>query len=367
MRRSTLTAAAIAILAIVAFIVAMLVQRPATGPGPGPASPTPVAASPTPPATASPAVSPTASPRALRPFTGVVPISLLGPTTLAPDRGRIAYLTAAGELAVLDAGSEQPRVMRRPQDGFLIELDPHGLRGDTLVFLETRTDGQRTDARAMRVDLATNTVTTLDDYSGPYLGGGDTWRPRAPVTNGRDIAWIRVDDERPPFGVHVVLSRSGATGTILSSGSSAAWIDLDDQGRVLISTLIGEGEVAELVLWQDGASTPLGTRPSGEGGPAVFVGEKAFWQRGTGIVARSEGGELIEVGREVRPVEFVACGAAGAVGRYLLLYCYPGIEVALLDPVSAERFELPGINHVAGARAVAWREGSQWWLGTIAP
>lgn len=335
-------------------------------------TPTVVVPSPTtatvPPIASPPTGSPDVSPRALRPFTGVVPIALQDSIMFAPDRGRVAFVNDARHLVALDAGARSPRLGVIPRDGFFIELDRHGLRGDALVFRDTRTDGGRTDMRIRRADLATAAITTLDDHSGPFLGGGDTWRPRAPITNGRDVAWIRVDDERTPFGVHVVLSRAGAQGAVLHSGTSAAWIDLDDRGRVLISTLIGAGQVAELVLWHDGARTPLGTRPSGEGGPAFFVGDRVFWQTGSGIVARSEGGELIEPGGPTRPVRYPDCGASGATGRYLLVHCGSGtVSTFLFDPATGDRLPLPGVGHAAGSRAVVWREGTQWWLGTIAP
>lgn len=316
-----------------------------------------------------------ASPRALRPFTGVLPIAALPQTFSAPDRGRIAFITAQGELAVLDAAGGTPRVVRRPQDGFSIDLDAHGLHGDRLVFIETRTQGQRTDARVLEMDLRGDSITTLDDFSGPFLGGGDTWRPRAPITNGEDVAWVRVDVEGAPFGVHVVLRMPVQGGPrVIHSGTSALWIDLaaagpvDADARLLISTLIGEGQVAELILWQGGiGATPLGSRPSGEGGPAVFAGDHIFWARGPGIVRNITSGELIGPARDVKQID-LGCAFIGASSRHLLADCsdQSARRTSLIDPVSGERFELPGTDHRAGARAVVWAEGAQWWLGTIA-
>ena len=318
-------------------------------------------------ATSSPSAAPTQSPPVPPPFASVVPLPAQ-PVYIAFDRGRVAYIPETGELIVLDVATGAARTVHRPQQGWHLELDVDGLRADTLVFLESRTDGQRTDGRVRQVDLRSDVVTTLDDFSGPFLGGGDTWRPRAPVTNGVTTAWIRVDQDRAPFGIHVVLQLPVQGGPrAIDSGTSAVWIDLDDRNAVAISTLITSDHVAELVLWQDGRRTSLGTRPSEEGGPAHFVDGGVFWQQGPGIVIHVETGAHIVQGTGVKAIDFSGCGITGTTQDHLVVLCQSG--AALLRPTTGVRTPLPpGTAHRGVGRAVVWRGvGTQWWLGILPP
>lgn len=325
--------------------------------------------------TALPTPSPSANPRSVRPFDRVLTIAIPGePSFIAPDRERVAYVAAAGDLVVVDVATGATTKVYTPQQGWHLDLDPHGLRGDRLVFGETRTDGQRTDVRVLSADLRGSGATriqTLDDASGPFLGGGDTWRPRPPVTNGTLVAWIRVDQDRSPFGIHVVLQLPVQGGPrVIQSGTSAVWIDLDGAGRLAISTLITAGDRAELVLWRDGQRTSLGVRGSPDGGPARFVGDRVFWAVGPGVVAQTERGQLIAAGGATQDVEFRGCALTGATMAHLALACGTGTSgtFTLLDPASGARGDaIPTFQLVAGPRAAVWREGSQWWLGTLAP
>ena len=320
------------------------------------------------PATSGPAASaspaPSAAVRQLRPFERVVPVAIPGdPPYVAPDRERVAFVGADGALNVLEADGQTKKV-HTPQQGWHLELDPHGLRGDLLVFRETRTDGQRTDARIVKVDLRTGLAATVDDFAGPFLGGGDTWRARAPITNGSDILWIRVDDSERPFLVSVGFVRGTAAPAVLSAGSSAVWIDLDDTGRVLVSTLITPDQLAELVVWREGQRTPIATRPSGDGGPAVFVAGRIFWATGPGIVRPIVSGALIDAGGVSQAID-LACGLFGNTARYLAIGCQ-GPGVTLVDAATGDRIVTAFGRH-AGARAIAWPEASQWWLGILPP
>ena len=319
----------------------------------------------TPAVTASPTAAATGPTRQLRPFERVVPVAIPGdPPYVAPDRERVAYVGADGALSVVDVGTGQTRKVHSPQQGWHLELDPHGLRGDLLVFRETRTDGQRTDARIVKADLRTGLATTVDDFAGPFLGGGDTWRARAPITNGSDILWVRVDDSERPFLVSVGFVRGAASPAVLSTGSSAVWIDLDDTGRVLISTLITPDQVAELVVWREGQRTPIATRPSGDGGPAVFVAGRIFWAIGPGIVRPIVRGALIDAGGVSQTID-LDCGLFGNTLRYLVIGCQ-GAGTTLVDGATADRI-VAGVGQHAGSAAVAWREGSQWWVGILPP
>lgn len=337
-------------------------------------SPTPAPSETTTP-TEIPSASPRPTSRSVRPFDRVLTVAIPGePVFIAPDRERVAYVAAGGDLVVVDVASGASTKVHTPPQGWHVEIDRHGLRGDLLVFSETRTDGQRTDVRVLRADLrdaAVARVQTLDDYSGPFLGGGDTWRPRAPVTNGTTVVWVRVDQERTPFGIHVVVQLPVQGGPrSIRSGTSPVWIDLDDAGRLAVSTLITAGDRAELVLWRDGQVTPLGTRASPDGGPVSFVGDRVFWAIGPGIVAQIERGQLMAVGGAAQDVEFLGCGLAGATTRHLALVCGTGTSgtSTLLDPLSGSRGDaIRTFQLVAGPRAAAWREGSQWWLGILAP
>lgn len=318
-------------------------------------------------ATAGASPAPSAAVRQLRPFERVVPVAIPGdPPYVAPDRERVAYVGADGALSVVEVGTGQTRKVHSPQQGWYLELDPHGLRGDLLVFRETRTDGQRTDARIVKVDLRTGLATTVDDFAGPFLGGGDTWRARAPITNGSDILWVRVDDSERPFLVSVGFVRGAAAPAVLSTGSSAVWIDLDDTGRVLISTLITPDQVAELVVWREGQRTPIATRPSGDGGPAVFVAGRIFWAIGPGIVRPISRGALIDAGGVSQTID-LDCGLFGNTVRYLAIGCMSGGPgVTLVDGATGDRIVTAFGRH-AGGRAVAWPEATQWWLGILPP
>ena len=356
---------------VLAFIASLLlascVGNIAT-PTASPAATTPAPTSSSP-ATSSPSVAPSQSPRVPPPFTSLVALPAQ-PLFIAFDRGRIAYIPETGELVMVDIATGAARTVHRPQQGWHLELDVDGLRADTLVFLETRTDGQRTDARVRQLDLRFDAMATLDDFSGPFLGGGDTWRPRAPVTNGVMTAWIRVDQDRAPFGIHVVLHLPVQGGPrAIDSGTSAVWIDLDDRNGIAISKLISSDHEAELVLWQDGRRTPLGTRPSHEGGPVFFVDGGMFWQQGPGIAAHVETGAHITVPRGVaKAIDFPGCGISSTTPQHLVLLCRDG--AALLRPTTGVRTPLPpGAAQRGAGSAVVWRgEGStQWWLGILPP
>lgn len=342
---------------------------------PSPSPTPPPSATTTPTATAVPRSSPSATPRSVRPFDRVLTIAIPGqPSFIAPDRERVAYVATGGDLVVVDVATGATTKVHTPQQGWHVELDPHGLRGDLLVFSESRTDGQRTDTRVLSADLRGATVTrvqTLDDYSSPFLGGGDTWRPRAPVTNGTILAWVRVDQDRSPFGIHVVVQLPVQGGPrAIQSGTSPVWIDLDDAGRLAISTLITAGERAELALWRDGQRTSIGMRGSPDGGPARFIGDRLFWGLGPGIAARIERGQLITIGGAVQDVAFPGCAWTGATARHLAIGCEPGPSgtFTLLDPLSGTRGDaIASFQLVAGPRAAVWREGTLWWLGILAP
>ena len=365
----------------VLFLLVSIVLSACVGPTavPGPSTTLPAGAPTVPastPSASSPAtLSPSAAPRSVRPFERVVALpGLTDGTFFAVDRDRVAYIATTGELLAVDVASGVTTRVHAPQQGWHIELDPHGLRADLVVFIESRTDGQRTDARVLSADLRGTAVTrvqTLDDYSSPFLGGGDTWRPRAPVTNGTVVAWVRVDQDRSPFGIHVVVQLPVQGGPrVIHSGTSPVWIDLDDSGRLAISTLITAGDRAELVLWRDGQRTSIGMRGSPDGGPARFIGDRLFWGIGPGIAARVERGQLITVGGAVQEVAFPGCAWTGATVRHLAIGCGTATSSssALLDPVSGVRGDAIAASQlVAGPRSAVWREGSQWWFGILAP
>lgn len=314
--------------------------------------------------TAAPVASPT--PRQLRPFERVVPISVVGESIyVAADRERVAYVGATGELNIVDVAARQTKKVHTPPPGWHVDLDPHGLRGSTLVFRESRTDGQRTDVRIGRIDLRSEQLTTLDEFSGPFLGGSDNWQARAPITNGVSVAWVRVDDDRRPFGIHVVLQLAvqGAPRAI-QSGPSAVWIDLEDSGRVLISTLISPDQLAELVVWRDGERTSLGTRPSADGGPAVFVAGRVFWGVGPRISRPSLQGALIDLSGRSEALD-LGCSWFGETERYLVIGCQ-GAGTTLVEALTGAR-TITGFGQFVGRAAIAWREGGQWWLGILAP
>lgn len=335
------------------------ITTPTSSPAATSAAPTPTAAS-----TATAPVSPT--PRSIRPFARVQRITLTGdPEQVAPDRERIAYVASSGELNVVEVATGQAKKVHTPQQGWHLDLDPHGLRGDALVFRESRTDGQRTDVRIMRIDLRTGVATTLDDFSGPFLGGGDNWQARAPITNGVSAAWIRVDDGGTPFGIHVVLQLAVQGGPrTIQSGSSAVWIDLDDADGVAISTLITPDQVAELVVWREGQRLPIASRPSAEGGPAVFAGGSVFWGIGPRIVRPVLRGALFDVNGRSRALD-LGCSWSGNTARYLVIDCQ-GAGTTLVDAQTGDRIVTEFGRH-PGSSAIAWREGAQWWLGILTP
>lgn len=332
-----------------------------SAPSPSPSAPPSATATPT--ASAAPSSGPPA--RQVRPFVRTQAIAIAG-EPIASDRARAAYVGTGGELRVVELATGAQKTMHTPQAGWHLGLDPHGLRGATLVFSEGRTDGQRNDVRVMRLDLVTGMVRTLDEFSGPFLGSGDTWRPRAPVTNGSDVLWVRVDETERPFLVSVVLGRAGVAPVVVAKGQSAVWTDLDDAGRVAVSTLITADQVAELIVWHDGRATSLGDRPSRDGGPAAFVGGRVFWAIGPGVARPITSGALLTLTREARALD-LGCPYIGHTARYLLLTCGSGTPT-LLDPLGDERITLP-VSPLAYAadEAIAWREGSQWWLGILAP
>lgn len=333
------------------------IATPSSSPAATTSAPTAV-----PTATASP--SPTL--RQLRPFERVVTIPIAGDSSyVAPDRERVAYVATTGELNVVEVATGLTKKVHTPQQGWHVDLDPHGLRGDTLVFRESRTDGQRTDARIVRIDLRFGQLTTLDDFSGPFLGGGDNWQARAPITNGVSVAWIRVDDDRSPFGIHVVLQLPVQGGPrAIQSGTSAVWIDLDDADRVAISTLITPDQLAELVVWREGQRTPNATRPSADGGPAVFVAGRVFWGLGPRIVRPVLQGTLIDASGRSQTLD-LGCSWSGNTARHLVIGCQ-GAGTTLVDAETAAR-TITGFGQHVGSFAIAWREGTQWWLGTLGP
>ena len=321
------------------------------------------------PSTSAPPASPSAAARSIRPFDRVV--ALAGPadtTHAAVDRDRVAFVEGTA-VTLVDVASGQKRNVHQVTPGWSVSLSSRGLRGDLLVLTETRTDGQRTDGRAIRVDLRTNARVTLDEWSGPYLGGGDTLSADPPITNGTDVVWTRITADVQPFAVELVLGRGTADPQVVSRSTSAAWADLHDDGRIAISIFITRGDQADLAVWQDGQLTRVGTRGIPDGGPARFVGDRLFWAIGPGFVARIERGQLITLGGAIQDVAFPGCGWTGATVRHLALAC--GNTTApwtLLDPATGARGdEIPAFGLYAGPRAVAWREGTQWWLGILPP
>lgn len=321
--------------------------------------------------TASPAVPPSPTPRSLRPFDRVIAISGMPEVTfVAVDRERVAFIDGM-DVRVVELATGQQRSVHQVSPGWTLSLSPRGLRGDTLVFGETRSEGQRTDGRAIRIDLRTNTRVTLDEWSGPFLGGGDTLHADPPITNGTDVVWTRITADRQPFAVELVLARGTAAPRVVSTSTSAAWADLHDDGRIAVSTFITGGDRSELVIWRDGQVAPVGTRGVPDGGPARFIGDRLFWATGPGFVARIERGQLITLGGVAEEVAFPGCSWNGATARHLVIACGPlptGTSTwSLLDPVSGARDAIPAVHLVGAPRAAAWREGTQWWLGILAP
>lgn len=341
-------------------------------PSPSPASATP--ATTTPVATPIPSPSPSPTPRTVRPFDRVFPLAGIGDETFfALDRERVAYIEGSEgkTLNVLEVATGRKRTVNQASPGWTLTLSPRGLHGDTLVFGERRSEGQRTDGRAIRIDLRTNARVTLDEWSGPFLGGGDTLHADPPITNGTDVVWTRITADRQPFAVELVLARGATALRVVSTSTSAAWADLHDDGRIAVSTFITRGDQSELVIWRDGQVTAVGTRGSPDGGPARFVGDRVFWASGPGFVARIERGQLITLGGTVQDVGFPGCAWNGVTARYLALVCGPSPSgtsvISLLDPATDRRDTVPGSFLVAGPRAAVWREGTQWWLGTLLP
>lgn len=338
-------------------------------PSPSPASP----GTTVPTSTASvPAASPSPTPRSVRPFDRVIAIPGVPDVTfVAVDRDRVAFIEGTA-VKVVELATGQQRSVHQAGPGWRLSLSSRGLRGDALVVGELRSEGQRTDGRAIRIDLRADTRLTLDEWSGPFLGGGDTLHADPPITNGTDVVWTRITADRQPFAVELVLARgSTAAPRVVSTSTSAAWADLHDDGRIAVSTFITGGDRSELVIWRDGQITPVATRTTPDGGPARFIGDRLFWALGPGFVARIERGQLITVGGVVQDVTFPGCSWNGATARYLSIACGPspsGTSTwSLLDPVSGARDAIPAIQLVAGHRAALWREGTRWWLGILGP
>lgn len=342
-----------------------------SAPSPSPATVPPAAATPTPTASA-PSASPTATPRVVKPFVRVVPVSLPD-TGFAVDRERVAFLEGpvdARRVDVVDVATGQRSTAYTASSGWRVDLSPRGLRADTLVFTERRSEGDRTDGRVVRIDLRTRTTTTLDEWSGPFLGGGDVWNPEAAITNGTDALWIRITSERAPWAVDLLLASAGRHPQVLRTSASATWADLDDAGRVAVSTLISTAERAELELWTAGNFASLGARPSADGGPVRFVGDRILWAVGSGIVRRIDRVQLVAADRSITDVDTGSCDWLGVAGRYLTIGCGTGAARSqlLLDPATGTRGDaIATFNLVGAARAALWREGSQWWLGMLAP
>ena len=364
-----------ALLVCIAIVLEACVGQ-TSAPSPSPASATP--ATTTPVATPIPSPSPSPTPRTVRPFDRVVALPGLGDETFfALDRERVAFIEGTDgihgkTLNVLEVATGRKRTVHQTSPGWILTLSPRGLRGDTLVLGERRSEGQRTDGRVIRIDLRANTTVTLDEWSGPFLGGGDTLHADPPITNGTDVVWTRITADRQPFAVELVLARGATAPRVVSTSTSAAWADLHDDGRIAVSTFITRGDRSELVIWRDGQVTSVGTRGAPGGGPARFVGDRVFWAIGPGFVAPIERGQLITIGGTVQDVEFRGCSWNGATARYLVIACGPsptGTSTwSLLDPVSGVRDAIPAVQLVVGAaRAVVWREGTQWWFGTLPP
>lgn len=312
---------------------------------------------------------PTASPRQVRPFDRVVPLALPPELGAAVDRDRVAF-TDVGGLHVLEVTTGQRRSVYPIPAGWSIELSPRGLRGDTLVFGLTRIEGQRTDGLLLRLDLRTNAVATIDEWSGPFLGGGDGWRPQPPVTNGSDTLWIRVTAEAQPFAAEVMLAAGNDRPRRIWTASSVVWADLHDTGRVAISTFITQRDRAELVYWTAGAISSAGDRPSPDGGPVQFIGNDVFWGEGPRTVRDITAGELVGPTGARRRIDLQPdCGWVGGTSRHLHLVCRASQSgsAVLLDPLSGVRDAIPTPLLMASHGAALWREGTQWWLGTLAP
>ena len=356
----------IAPLASVAVVLGACVGQIST-PSPSPALATPATTA----LAATPSASPSASPRLVRPFVRAVPVALPADTGAAVDRDRIAFVEAGG-LHVLEVATGARRSVHRLTPGWNFDLSTRGLRGDVLVFGETRFEGQRVDGRVIRVDLRTGTATTVDEWSGPFLGGGDGWRAQAPVTNGTDILWIRVTAEAQPFSAEVMLAPPGGVSRTIWTARSGVWADLHESGRVAISTLITQRDRAELVYWSAGALSSAGDRPSPEGGPVRFVGRSSevFWGEGPATVRNITTGELVGPAGARRRIDLgQECGWLGVTASHLHLTCGTGqsVTAVLLDPTSGARDAIATFQLLAGHNAALWREGTQWWIGILAP
>jgi len=349
---------------VVALLLAACTST-VTVPSPSPAA-TPVTT-----ATPTATPTPTASPRQVRPFERVVTIPTPAEQTyIAVDRELVAFVEGSA-VSVVEVGTGQKRGVYQATPGWSVALSPRGLRGNTLVILESRTEGQRTDGRAVRFDLQANTRTTLDEWSGPYLGGGDTLVPEPPITNGTDVVWIRITDEIRPFAVDVVLARGAAVPRVISTNASPKWVDLHDDGSIAVSMLTTTDGRAGLALWRDGQVTSLGMRASHEGGPARFFGDRVVWAGNPGFVERVTSAQLIAVGGAVQAIDLGGCWWIGATLRHLAVGCGTGTSVSfmLLDPATGTRGDAIAATSgfFAGPRAAVWREGTQWWLGILAP
>lgn len=353
---------------VLLFVMSSACVGQVSAPSPSPAVPSATAAAT---ASATPSARPTA--RQVRPFSRVLALPLPELGVAAIDAERVAFTqgaTLASGLEGFDVSTGQRSTIYTAASGWSIDLSTRGLRGDTLVFTERRFEGGRTDGRVVRVDLRTRTMTVLDEWSGPFLGGGDVWNPEPAITNGSDVLWIRITDERRPFAVDLVLAPASGPPQVLRSSASATWADLDDSGRVALSTLITAGDRAELELWRAGQFTSLGTRPSAEGGSVRFVGERILWAVGSGIVARIPRVQLVGIDRTVKDVDIGECSWLGVAGRHVIIGCGTGTSMTqlLFDPVTGVRGDEIATFYVRGARRAAlWREGTQWWLGILSP
>lgn len=353
---------------VLLFVMSSACVGQVSVPSPSPAVPS---ASPAPTASATPSARPTE--RQVRPFSRLVTVALPDAALVAVDTERVVFTpagTTASSLEVVDVATGLRSSVYAAPTGWSIELSSRGLRGDTLVFTERRFEGGRTDGRVVRVDLRTKAAAVLDEWTGPFLGGGDVWNPEPAITNGSEVLWIRITDERRPFAVDLVLAQASGSLQILRSSASATWADLDDSGRVAVSTLISAADRAELELWAKDRFTSLATRPSADGGPVRFVGDRLIWAVGSGIVARIARVQLVSVDRTVWDLDTGACFWRGVAGRHVMLGCGAGAASTqvLLDPATGTRGdEVNTFNQTGAPRAALWREGTQWWLGTLTP
>jgi len=181
-----------------------------------------------------------------------------------------------------------------------------------------RGDGGRVTWRVFVANWRTGArPVQLDEFAGMLTSENDAENyPPDPVTNGRDVVWMRAPRPDGILGDVQIARWNGAATTVVQRGP--ATYSIDDKGRIAFGRpMNGAATSWELMLLDEKGAHRLARRP--ESGAPYLAGAKVAWARTTGAVTTLD---IVDVtSGAMRTVTQEGCLSVGATVRHAVFFC----------------------------------------------